>query len=63
MLHCAPQGDAFTLAFHSVADALLFSAAAQVELMLADWPEELLELEVCECGTLSLKTTAANVLV
>eukprot|EP00967_Tisochrysis_lutea_P113618 scaffold180471_cov19-Tisochrysis_lutea.AAC.1 len=40
------QGDAFVLAFHTVADALLFAASSQVELLLAAWPAELLELEV-----------------
>ena len=42
----ALQGDSFTLAFHSVADALAFATAAQVELLLAAWPAELLKLEV-----------------
>eukprot|EP00200_Dunaliella_tertiolecta_P009776 CAMPEP_0202368836 /NCGR_PEP_ID=MMETSP1127-20130417/775_1 /ASSEMBLY_ACC=CAM_ASM_000462 /TAXON_ID=3047 /ORGANISM="Dunaliella tertiolecta, Strain CCMP1320" /LENGTH=79 /DNA_ID=CAMNT_0048964295 /DNA_START=15 /DNA_END=250 /DNA_ORIENTATION=+ len=44
---CGTEGDAFVLAFHAVADALRFAAAAQVELLMADWPAELLELEVC----------------
>uniref|UniRef100_A0A7S3R8N7 Guanylate cyclase domain-containing protein n=1 Tax=Dunaliella tertiolecta TaxID=3047 RepID=A0A7S3R8N7_DUNTE len=44
---CGTEGDAFVLAFHTVADALLFAASSQVELLLAAWPAELLELETC----------------
>ncbi|KAF5830914.1 hypothetical protein DUNSADRAFT_13846 [Dunaliella salina] len=44
---CGTEGDAFVLAFHTVADALVFAAAVQVELLHAKWPAQLLELEVC----------------
>ena len=41
-----PQGDAFILAFHGVADAITFSSEVQMELLLAPWPKELFGLEV-----------------
>jgi len=54
---CGTEGDAFVLAFHTAADALLFATQAQLELLLADWPAQLLELEVCRPVYVSLPMT------
>jgi class 3 adenylate cyclase len=40
----ATEGDSFILAFHSPSDALAYSIEAQQALLMATWPQQLLEL-------------------
>lgn len=42
------QGDAFFLAFHSPAQALAYAVSVQAQLLMADWPDELLEHQLCK---------------
>eukprot|EP00198_Chlamydomonas_reinhardtii_P000604 XP_001689939.1 predicted protein [Chlamydomonas reinhardtii] len=44
----ATEGDAFILAFHTAEDAAAYAVAAQVMLMEAAWPEEMLTHPDCE---------------
>lgn len=41
------DGDSFVMAFHSPKDALLFAMEAQLALLSADWPKEVLDLPSC----------------
>ncbi|KAG2486636.1 hypothetical protein HYH03_014692 [Edaphochlamys debaryana] len=43
----ATEGDSFILAFHSAQAAMLFCLAAQEELPGMDWPEALLQIDIC----------------
>ncbi|GFH22495.1 guanylate cyclase domain-containing protein [Haematococcus lacustris] len=45
---CCTEGDSFILAFHTPNDAARFAVAAQAALVLAPWPQQLYELEVCK---------------
>ncbi|KAJ9509342.1 hypothetical protein QJQ45_001777 [Haematococcus lacustris] len=45
---CCTEGDSFILAFHTPNDAARFAVTAQAALVLAPWPQELYELEVCK---------------
>jgi hypothetical protein len=39
----ATEGDSFILAFHNVDDAVLYAVEAQQQLLLGDWPDQLLD--------------------
>jgi class 3 adenylate cyclase len=39
----ATEGDSFILAFHSASDALAFALDAQQQLLVANWPKDLLD--------------------
>eukprot|EP00798_Chlamydomonas_sp_ICE-L_P011265 gene11265-18891_t len=43
----ATEGDSFILAFHTAQDAVMFSAESQEALMLAPWPQALLQHPLC----------------
>ncbi|GFH25227.1 guanylate cyclase domain-containing protein, partial [Haematococcus lacustris] len=45
---CCTEGDSFILAFHTPNDAARFAVAAQAALVLAPWPQQLYEVEVCK---------------
>ncbi|GFH27509.1 guanylate cyclase domain-containing protein, partial [Haematococcus lacustris] len=45
---CCTEGDSFILAFHTPSDAARFAVAAQAALVLAPWPQQLYQLEVCK---------------